>query len=59
MVYNRLGENVEEFSGEVHVSLADYKHFKVIDGWYGLEDMVSYSRVRPVDCSITIGSFVY
>ena len=41
VLYNKHGESLEEFLGEVHISLAAYKHFKVIDDWYALEDLVS------------------
>ena len=41
VLYNKHGEAVEEFLGEVHISLAGYKHFKVMDDWYALEDLVS------------------
>ena len=41
VLYNKLGESNEEFLGEVHISLSGYKHFKVIDDWYALEDLVS------------------
>ena len=43
VLYNKLGESNEEFLGEVHISLSGYKHFKVIDDWYALEDLVSYT----------------
>lgn len=39
VLYNKHGESHEEFLGEVHISLAAYKHFKVIDSWYALEDL--------------------
>lgn len=39
VLYNKHGEAVEEFLGEVHISLAGYKHFKVMDDWYALEDL--------------------
>ena len=58
VVYNKYGETHEEFLGEVHISLADYKHFKVIDDWYKLEDLVSlanlWGRYESVEGTISL-----
>ena len=58
VLYNKHGESLEEFLGEVHISLAAYKHFKVIDDWYALEDLVSFFIMNVSPCFVYIIHFV-
>ena len=57
VLYNKHGESLEEFLGEVHISLAAYKHFKVIDDWYALEDLVSFFIINVSPCFYLCASF--